>query len=132
MYLTEILESKLNGTYTLLRAALNQSRRQHPTKQQLYGPIPPIPPITSILRKNSSVTSCYGLHGKSRVGRPQPLLTFTNFVNIHIASYLPEDLPALIQERDEWRDRQMSESGDDDMTITMIISLYQMKISKRF
>jgi len=54
----------------MLRAALNLSCR-HPTKQQLYGPIPP---ITSILRKrecalqeivgqrskNSSVTSALG------------------------------------------------------------------------
>jgi len=32
----------------VLRSALNLSWRQHPTKQQLYGPIPP---LTSILRK---------------------------------------------------------------------------------
>ena len=36
-------EKKLDGNYTrMLRAILNKSRRQHPTKQQLYGHRPPI------------------------------------------------------------------------------------------
>ena len=39
--LTKYLESKLDGTYTrMLRAILNISWREHPTKEQLYGPIP--------------------------------------------------------------------------------------------
>jgi len=47
--LTKTLECRLDGTYTrMLRAALNLSWRQHPTKQQLYGPIHL---ITSFLRK---------------------------------------------------------------------------------
>ena len=34
---------KLDGNYTrMLRAVLNKSCRQHPTKQQLYGHLPPI------------------------------------------------------------------------------------------
>ena len=41
--LTKYLESKLDGTYTrMLRAILNISWREHPTKEQLYGPIPAI------------------------------------------------------------------------------------------
>ena len=36
------LEKRLHGNYTMLRAILNRSWRQHPTKQQLYGHIPPI------------------------------------------------------------------------------------------
>ena len=36
--LTKRLEKKLDGNYTrMLRAILNRSWRQHPTKQQLYG-----------------------------------------------------------------------------------------------
>jgi len=66
-----------------MRVALNLSWRQHPTKQQLDGFIPP---ITSILdkhrmcfaghcwreSKNSSVTFYSGFYDevKSRVGRP--------------------------------------------------------------
>ena len=37
------LEKKLDGNYTrMLRAILNKSWRQHPTKDQLYGHLPPI------------------------------------------------------------------------------------------
>ena len=41
--LTKRMEKKLNGNYKrILRAILNKSWRQHPTKQQLYGHLPPI------------------------------------------------------------------------------------------
>ena len=41
--LTKRLEKKLDGNYTrILRAILNKSWRRHPTKQQLYGHLPPI------------------------------------------------------------------------------------------
>ena len=41
--LTKQLEKKLNGNYTrMLRAILNRSWQQHPTRHQLYGHLPPI------------------------------------------------------------------------------------------
>ena len=41
--LTKRLENKLDGSCTrMLRAALNKSWRQHPTKKQLYRHLPPI------------------------------------------------------------------------------------------
>ena len=41
--LTKCMEKKLDGNYTkMLRAILDKSWRQHPTKQQLYGHFPPI------------------------------------------------------------------------------------------
>ena len=41
--LTKLLEKKLDGNYTrILRAILNKSWSQHPTKHQLYGHLPPI------------------------------------------------------------------------------------------
>ena len=41
--LTKRLEKKIDGNYTrMLRAILNKSWRQHPTKHQLYGHLPPI------------------------------------------------------------------------------------------
>ena len=41
--LTKRLEKKLVGNYTItLRVILNKSRRQHPTKHQLYGHLSPI------------------------------------------------------------------------------------------
>ena len=41
--LTKWMEKKLEGNNTrMLRVILNKSWRQHPTKQQLYGRLPPI------------------------------------------------------------------------------------------
>ena len=41
--LTKRLEKKLDGNYTrMLRAILNKSWKQHPTRRQLYGHLPPI------------------------------------------------------------------------------------------
>ena len=41
--LTKRLEKKLDGNYTrMLRAILNKSWQQHPTKHQLYVHLPPI------------------------------------------------------------------------------------------
>ena len=41
--LTKQLEKKLDSNYTrMLRAILNKSWWQHPTRQQLYGHLPPI------------------------------------------------------------------------------------------
>ena len=41
--LTKRLEKKLDGNHTrMLRAILNKSWRQHPTRRQLYGHLPPI------------------------------------------------------------------------------------------
>ena len=41
--LTKQLEKKLDGNYTrMLRAILNKSWRQHPTRHQPYGHLPPI------------------------------------------------------------------------------------------
>ena len=40
---TKRLKKKLDGNYTImLRAILNKSWRQHPTRHQLYGHLPPI------------------------------------------------------------------------------------------
>ena len=41
--LTKCMEKKLDSNYTrMLQVILNMSWRQHPTKQQLYGHLPPI------------------------------------------------------------------------------------------
>ena len=49
--LTKRLEKKLDGNYTrMLRAILNKSRRQHPTRHQLYGHLPPITKTIQVRR----------------------------------------------------------------------------------
>ena len=49
--LTKRLEKKLDGNYTrMLRAILNKSWRQHPTKHKLYGHLPPITKTIKVSR----------------------------------------------------------------------------------
>ena len=49
--LTKRMEKKLDGNYTRIpRAILNKSWRQHPTKQQLYGHLPPITKTIKVRR----------------------------------------------------------------------------------
>ena len=49
--LTKRVEKKLDGNYTrMLRAILNKSWRQHSTKQQLYGHLPPITKTIKVRR----------------------------------------------------------------------------------
>ena len=49
--ISKCMEKKLDGNYTrMLRAILNKTWRQHPTKQQLYGHLPPITNITQVRR----------------------------------------------------------------------------------
>ena len=45
------LEKKLGGNYTrMLRAILNKSWRQNPTRHQLYGHLPPITKTIQVRR----------------------------------------------------------------------------------
>ena len=49
--LTKRLEKRLDGNYTrMLRATLNKSWRQHPTRHQLYGHLPPITKTIQVRR----------------------------------------------------------------------------------
>ena len=49
--LTKRMEKKLDGNYTrILRAILNKSWRQHSTKHQLYGHLPPITKTIKVRR----------------------------------------------------------------------------------
>ena len=49
--LTKRLEKKLDGNYTrMLRAILNRSWQQHPTRYQLYGQLPPIAKTIQVRR----------------------------------------------------------------------------------
>ena len=49
--LTKWLEKKLDGNYTrMLRAIMNESWRQYPTRHQLYGHLPPITKTIQVRR----------------------------------------------------------------------------------
>ena len=78
------MEKKLDGNYTrMLRAILNKSWRQHPTKQQLYGHLPPIKKTIQV-RRTRHAGHCWrcrdelisdtllwtSSHGRAKAGRP--------------------------------------------------------------
>ena len=62
--LTKRLEKKVDGNYTrMLRTILNKSWRQHPTKHQLYGHLPPIT-ITIQVSRTRHAGHCWGSKDK--------------------------------------------------------------------
>ena len=71
--LTKWLEKKLDGNYTrMLRAILNKSWRQHPTRHQLYGHLPPITKTIQV-RRSRHVGHCW----RSRDERISDVLLWT-------------------------------------------------------
>ena len=114
--LTKRLERKLDGNYTrMLRAVLNKSWRQHPTRLQLYGHLPPITKTIQVRRTRhaghcwrskdeliSDVLLWTPTYGCAKVGRPartyiQQLCEDTGCN--------PEDLPEVMNDREKWRER---------------------------
>ena len=114
--LTKRMEKKLDGNYTrMLRAILNKSWRQHPTKQQLYGHLPPITKIIQIRRTRhtghcwrskdeliSEILLWTPSHGRAKVGRPAR--TYIQQLCADTRRSL-EDLPGAMDNRDRWRER---------------------------
>ena len=73
--LTKRLEKKLDGNYTrMLRAILNKSWQQHPTRHQLYGHLPPITKTIQV-RRTRHAGHCW----RSRDER-----TFSSYVRIQV------------------------------------------------
>ena len=61
--LTKRLENKLDGNYTrMLRAILNKSWWQHPTRRQLYGHLPPITKTIQVRRARHAVVFVAASH----------------------------------------------------------------------
>ena len=116
MTLTKRQEKKLDGNYTrMLWVILNKSWRQHPTRHQLYGHLPPITKTIQVRRTRhaghcwrsrdeliSDVLLWTPKHGRAKAGRPartyiQQLCEDTGCC--------PEDLPVAMNDREEWRER---------------------------
>ena len=93
--LTKRLEKKLDGNYTrMLRAILNKSWQQHPTRHQLYGHLPPITKTIQVRRPRhaghcwrsrheliSDVLLWTPTHGRAKAD-DQHEHTFSNYVRI--------------------------------------------------
>ena len=110
------LEKKLDGNYTrMLRAILNKSRRQHPTRHQLYGQLPPITKTIQVRRTRpaghcwrsrdeliSDVLLWTPAHGRANAGR----LARTYIQQLwEDTGCCPEDLPEVMNDREKWRER---------------------------
>ena len=111
--LTKRLERKLDGNYTrMLRAVLNKSWRQHPTRHQLYGHLPPPIAKTIQVRRTRHAGHCWRskdelisdvllwtpTYGCAKVGRPartyiQQLCEDTGCN--------PEELPEAMNDREK-------------------------------
>ena len=92
--LTKRLKKKLDGNYTrMLRAILNRSWRQHPTRYQLYGHLPPITKTIQVRRTRhagycwrskdeliSDVLLWTPTYGQAKAGRPAR--TYSSYVRI--------------------------------------------------
>ena len=114
--LTKQLKKKLDGNYTImLRAILNQSWRQHPTRHQLYGHLPPITKTIQVRRTkhaghywrskdelNSDVLLWTPAYGHAKAGRPAR--TYIHKL-CKDTGFSPEDLPKAMSDREEWRER---------------------------
>ena len=114
--LTKRLEKKLDGNYTrMLRAILNRSWRQHPTKQQLHGHLPLITKTIQIRRARhaghcwrnrdeliSDVPLCTPSHGRAKARRPARTYK-QQFCEDTGCS--PEDLPEAMNDKERWRER---------------------------
>ena len=110
------LEKKLDGNYTrMLRAILNKSWRQHPTRHQLYGHLPPITKTIQVRRTRhagycwrskdelvSDILLWTPTYGQAKAGRPartyiQQLCEDTGCN--------PEDLLEAMNDREKWREK---------------------------
>ena len=114
--LTKRLEKKLDGNYTrMLRAILNKSWRQHPSKHQIYGNLPLITKTIQV-RPTRNAGHCWRsrdelisdvllwtpTYGRAKAGRParryiQQLCEDTGCS--------PEDMPEAMNDREKWRER---------------------------
>ena len=99
----------------MLRAILNKSWQQHPTRHQLYGHLPPITKTIQV-RRTRHAGHCWRsrdelirdvllwtpTHGHAKAGRPAR--TYIHQL-CEDTECCPEDLPRAMNDREEWRER---------------------------
>ena len=114
--LIKCMEKKLAGNYTgMLRAILNKSWKHDPTKQQLYGYLPPIKKTIQVRRTRhaghcwrsrdeliSDILLGTPSHGPARTGWPARTCIQQLFAGTWCGF---EDLPGAMDDREGWRER---------------------------
>ena len=130
-------KKKFNGNYTrMLRAIVNKSWRQHATKQQLHGHLPPITKTIKVRRTRqaghwwrsrdeliSDILLWISSNGRAKAERPAQ--TYIQQLN-EDTGCSPEDLPEVMNNREEWRERvrlsvlvaRRDDDDDDDDGLT--------------
>ena len=114
--LTKRLKKKLDGNYTrMLRAILNKSWRQHPTRHQLYDHLPPITKTIQVRRtrlaghrwrsRDELISDVLlGPPTYGRVKAEQPARTYIQQL-CEDTGCSSEDLPEAMNDREKWRER---------------------------
>ena len=114
--LTKRMEKRFYVNYTkMLQAILNKSLRQHPSKQQLYGYLPPILKAIKVKRtkheehswrsKDELKSDVFPLTSSqwwAKVGRPAR--TYIQQLCVDTRCSL-EDITGAMDDRDGWRER---------------------------
>ena len=109
-------KKKLDGNYTrMLRAILNKSWRQHPTRHQLYGHLPLVTKTIQVIRTRhaghrwrskdeliSYVLLWTPAYGRAKAGRPARTYIQQPCEDTGCS---PEDLPKAMNDREKWRER---------------------------
>ena len=124
------LEKKIDGNYTrMLRAILNKSWRQHPTRHQLYSHLPPITKTIQV-RRNRHAGQCWRSRDElikdvliwtptySRAKGGRPARTYIQQL-CEDTGCSPEDLP----EGEVAREGQGYPCGRHDMMMMMMMTL---------
>ena len=113
--LTKRPEKKLDGNYTrMLRAILNKSWWQHPTKHQLYGYLPPITKTIQVIRTRhaghcrrskdeliSDVLLWTPTYGRAKAGRPARTYIQQLYEDTGCS---PEDMPEAMNDWEKGRE----------------------------
>ena len=114
--LTKRMEKKLDSNYTsMLRAILNKLWRQHHTKQQLYGHLPPITK-TILVRRTRHAGHCWRSrdelisdiflwtpsHERTKAGQPARTCIQQFCADTRCSL---EDLPEAMDDSEGWRER---------------------------
>ena len=119
---TKRMEKSLRQLHKNARAILNKSWRQHLTKQQLYGHLPPITNTIRVRRTRhgrhywisrdeliSNVLLWTISHGRTKAGRPARTYIQQLCAN---TGCIPEDLPEAMEDSEWLRERMRYISAD--------------------
>ena len=111
--LTKRLERTLDGNYTrMLRAVLNKSWRQHPTRLQLYGHLPP---ITYIYMYICAYNRSY-VHSDSYIHMLNTVLPYQGFIMLHSTVCIQSCLsPRLVACHQDWRTQSALQDLNNDL-----------------